>query len=182
VATLGPRQAALEEGGAPFGARNPVQSLPRLLVDLHHAPAGCTPLTFEGSACWVAGAPGCLHPDVLRCSASRQVAVVRARNETFERVQTKPMATSARLPRELFVSVRNPAVNDTRRWSNSEHEAKGHERATATVQPVNVTLWTQDRVDRKRSWREYPTNTGARFTGLALCSPSQREERTLCYR
>jgi hypothetical protein len=59
-------------------------------------------------------------------------------------------------------------VNGTRRWSHSVREVKGHERATAVVQPIKVSPRIQDRVDRKRSRREYSTNTGARFAGRAL--------------
>jgi len=43
--------------------------------------------------------------------------------------------------------------------------------------PSSASSRIQDRVDRKRSRREYPTNTGARFAGRALWSPSQRDER-----
>jgi hypothetical protein len=65
---------------------------------------------------------------------------------------------------------------------DSEHEAKGHERAAEVVHPIKASLWTQDREDRKRSWREYSTNTGTRSTGRALCSHSQRDERSRCRR
>jgi hypothetical protein len=94
-----------------------------------------------------------------------------------ERVQSEPVATSVRFPGDPFVPAGVPAVSGARRWSNSVREVKGHERAAAVVHPIKVSPRTQDRVDRKRSRREYPTNTGARFAGRALCSPSQRDER-----
>ena len=40
-----------------------------------------------------------------------------------------------------------------------EREARGHERAAAMVHPIKVSPRTQDREDRKRSWREHSTNT-----------------------
>jgi hypothetical protein len=69
-------------------------------------------------------------------------------------------------------------VSGTRRWSNSVREVRGQERAIEVVHPIKVSSRTQDRVDRKRSRREHPTDTGARSTSHALWSPSQREERT----
>jgi hypothetical protein len=151
---------------------------------------GHLPLAYRPSAVsvrgdrarWVPGASGCLHPGVLWCSAGWQVAGLRARERDVERVRSEPMATSARLLRDPFVPAVFSAVNGTRRWSHSVREAKGHERAAAVVHPIKASSRTQDRVDRKRSRREYPTNTGARFASRALCSPSQRDERRLCRR
>jgi hypothetical protein len=74
--------AELVEGRVPFGARITVHQLPWSPVDNFHSPIGCAALVFEGRARWVSSASGCLHPGVLRCSAGRQVAVLRARTET----------------------------------------------------------------------------------------------------
>jgi hypothetical protein len=79
-------------------------------------------------------------------------------------------------------SCRGSAGTGTHRWSNSEREVKGHERAAAVVHPIKASPRAQDREDRKRSRREHLTNTGARFAGRALCSSSQRDERRLCRR
>ena len=164
-------------GKSSFGARAHGPSLPWLPVDFFHSPIGPARLSLAGGGC-----VGCrVPPDacIQVCLDARQAG--RLPNYEFardvERVQSNPVATPARFPRDPFVPAGVPAENDTRRWSYSVHGAKGHERATAVVQPIKVSPWTQHRVDRKRSRREYPTNTGARFTGRALCSSSQRDER-----
>jgi hypothetical protein len=172
----GSRTAHPVEGRVPFGARTTVQRPPLCLVDFLHA---CRP---HGSRSRGSRTQGVRRTRLL---AFRCVAVLgRSRgcrpsssHRDVERVQAEPVATSARSPGRAFVPAGVPAEAGTRRRSYSVREVKGHERAAAMVQPIKVSPRTQDRVDRKRSRREYPTHTGARFAGRALCSPSQRDER-----
>lgn len=124
--------------------------------------ARCVGMLASRSASVLGKSAGC------RTSSSRK---------DTEGVRPDPAVTSGRGTRGAFVPAGFRAGIDTHGWSNSEREVKGHERAAAVVHPIKASPWTQDREDRKRSRREYPTNTGARFAGRALCSPSQRDER-----
>jgi hypothetical protein len=175
--TRSSRTAASVEGGVPFGPRITVHQLLWSPVDFLHSPIGCTALVFRGARALGAG---CIRVLASRCAlVLGRPAGCRpsSSHRDVERVQSEPVATSVRFPGDPFVPAGVPAVSGTRRWSNSVREVKGHERAAAVVHPIKVSPRTQDRVDRKRSWREHPTNTGARFAGRALCSPSQRDER-----
>lgn len=143
---------------------------------------GHLPLAYRPSTSFAqveGGRVGCrVHPSGCALALGRLAGCRTSSScRDVERVQSEPVATPVRFPGESFVPAGFLAESDTRRWSNSVREAKGIERATAVVHPIKVSQRTQDRVDRKRSRREYPTNTGARFAGRALCSPSQREER-----
>jgi hypothetical protein len=124
--------------------------------------------TLSREPCWLGvECIGCFIRSALMFGRSAGFRTP-ACEETFERVQSEPVATLTRIPMILFVVTEVSTGIDTCRGSYSVREVKGHERAAAVVHPIKASPQTQDREDRKRSWREHSTNTGARFAGRAL--------------
>jgi hypothetical protein len=108
---------------------------------------GFLPLAYRPSTSFAhkrtAGALGveCTRVLASRCApALGRLAGCRtsSSHETARGFSSEPMATSARFPGDLFVPAGVPAVSGTRRRSDSEREAKGHERATEVVHPIKV--------------------------------------------
>jgi hypothetical protein len=140
----------------------------RVSVDFHHSPADpFWPVRVRRVGCRVHS--GACIRGCSSCSAGREVSGLCARMRRRREGSAQAGGNIGEGLREGSSFLYEICVGPgTWRRSNSVREVKGHERAAAVVHPIKASLRTQDREDRKRSWREYLTNTGARFAGRAL--------------
>lgn len=84
------------------------------VVVFYHLPDGCTALTHESRARWVSSASDACIRSALVLGRSVGFRTL-AREETLRGIQSDPVATSVRIPKDLFVAVDVPAGIGTRR-------------------------------------------------------------------